>query len=102
MNWNRSDVEDIFAEVPSGLTEAERERLAAVKARPRDPASHGPHEHEILPRHLEDFSLTQKALHAEVVGDAEAERIFGFGPWLRTERTKKAVAQRRARREQKE
>ena len=48
---------------------------------------------EVLPWQMKDFSVAQRRLWAEIMGDKEVIRIFGDGPW--TQEASKAVAKAR-------
>lgn len=70
------------------FTNVEYARLAEIRS--REPALRATHyELPRIPRRFSEFSDHQKWLYAQVIGDAEAEELFGFGPWLQRVRTAK-------------
>jgi len=67
--------------IEMGFSSVEISRVAAIKGRPRN---HQGLRSDImpLPRLFSEYSGLHKRCYAEVFGDAAAEVIFGYGPWL--------------------
>ena len=63
-----------------GFSSLEIERVKAIRARRRERTRA-----DILPsvpRLFSEYTLFDKRCYREVFGDAAAEAIFGYGPWL--------------------
>lgn len=79
------------------FTQEEALRLEHVFARERSP--YESQNSQQLPRSMKDFSVTQRALWADIMGDKEAKKIFGDGPW--TQKFRKDRARERCREQRK-
>lgn len=68
-------------------SQAQYARLQEIKARPAS-LREMDRTRNALPRDPADFSNAQRRAYAEVFGDALAEDLFGFGPWLSREQSR--------------
>jgi hypothetical protein len=80
--------------VSVAFTPEEIEKIKCVMSTPRSPYEIKQQRRQVLPKLYGDFTLTQKMLFADAVGDARAFELFGDGPWMmarRYERQKERV-----------
>jgi hypothetical protein len=82
-----------------GLSTLEIARVAAIKARPDRKPRTGFDE---VPRRFSEYKAYHKRMYAEVFGDAAAEAVFGYGPWLKSEQSRMVMEREQKRRLEKD